>query len=472
MQDSELNGAAFLKECTAGLSEPNGPKSLTVAIERSMKKNRSVTQAVPQWESWRDQAHAIKRDAIARLPDLLEEFERKITARGATVLWARDAAQANQYMLDIAQEHGVKSVIKAKSMVGEEMELNRVFAEHGIESLESDLGEFLVQLTGKRPTHIVVPALHLSASDVGHLFAEKLGEKYTDDHAALTAIARKHLRKKFIHADMGISGANFGIAETGSICLIENEGNIGLSISVPPVHVAMIGIEKIIPKLAQLPLFLNMLARNGTGQKLTSYTHLVHGATPGRKFYVIIIDNGRSRVLDDRTVGGRPLFCMRCGGCMNACPVYRRVGGWAYGWVYPGPIGAVLAPQFLGMKVAGELPFASSLCGACAEVCPVKIDIPHELVHLRHRAVTEPSPKKSCVEKAMWQGFAWMSTSAWRYRAAMSGLKLGMPAIRLSPYHPWYLGAWTRGRTLPKVPQTPPEGSFRAWWKKHRAEFE
>ncbi len=467
-----LSGAAFLAEQTEGLAEPHGSPSLAVAVERSMRNNRKITKAIPQWESWREQAYAIKQDAIARLPELLEQLERHITARGATVLYARDAAEANQYMLDIAKEHQVKTVVKAKSMVSEEMELNHVFARNGIESLETDLGEYLVQLTGKRPTHIVTPALHLSAAEVGKLFAEKLGEPYTDKHEALTAIARKHLREKFIHADMGVSGANFGIADTGSLCLIENEGNIGLSISAPKIHVALMGIEKVIPKLAQLPLFLNLLPRNGTGQKLTSYAHLVHGATPGRKFYLIIIDNGRSKVLHDREVGGRPLFCIRCGGCMNACPVYRRAGGWAYGWVYPGPIGAILSPHFLGMDVAGELPFASSLCGACAEICPVKIDIPHELVHLRHRAVTEPSPKKSLVEKAMWVGYAKIMAPEWRYRLAMKGLKLGLPLVKCLPYHPWYLGAWTRGRTIPKAPRTPSEGSFRAWWKKHHTEFE
>ena len=467
-----MNGAAFLTEYTAGLAEADGPHSLTVTVERSMKKNRSVTGSVPQWELWRNQAMAIKRDALARLPELLEEFERNITARGATVLWARDAAEANRYVLEIAREHNVHSVVKAKSMVSEEMELNHVLADAGIESLETDLGEFLIQLTGKRPTHIVVPALHLSASEIGYLFAEKLGEPFTENHEELTAIARRHLRQKFVHADMGISGVNFGIAETGSICLVENEGNIGLATSAPPVHVALMGIEKVIPKLAQLPLFLNMLPRNATGQKLTSYTHMIHGVTPSKKFYLIIIDNGRSRVLDDREVGGRPLFCVRCGGCLNVCPVYRRVGGWAYGWVYPGPIGAILAPHFLGIKTAGELPFASSLCGACSEICPVKIDIAHELVHLRRRAVTEPSLKKSLVEQSLWRGYAFLMNSAWRYRTVMWGMKLGMPLIRFMPYHPWYLGAWTRSRTLPKPPKTPPERSFREWWRKHHAEFE
>ena len=275
---------------------------------------------------------------------------------------------------------------------------------------------------------------------MGRLFTEKLGEPFTAEHRELTNIARKHLREDFIQADMGMSGVNFGIADTGTICVVENEGNAGLSTSAPRVHVALMGIEKVIPRIADLPLFLNLLARSGTGQKLTTYTHLFHGSTPDRKLYVIIIDNGRTNVLKD-PAARMSLFCIRCGSCLNVCPVYRRTGGWAYGWVYPGPIGSILAPHLIGLDKAGTLPFASSLCGACGEVCPVKIDIPHQLVHLRHRAVNEPSPVNSPLERLVWKMWAWAMGGPLRYRLTMLGVRIGVRFIPFLPWHPGKLGA-------------------------------
>ena len=389
-----LTGAEFLTPLTKGLAEPSTPKSLGVTTERSAKNNREVTDAVPYFEDWREAAHQVKQYAIANLDKLLVEFERNMTARGATVLWAKDAAEANQHVLDIAKEHNVNSVVKSKSMVSEEMELNHVLEAAGIRAVETDFGEYIVQLADQRPVHIVTPAMHMSAADVGRLFEEKLGEPFTEEHTKLTDIARRHLREEYLQAGMGISGCNFAVADTGTVVVIENEGNAGLSTATPPVHVVLVGIEKMLPKIDYLPLFLNLLARCGTGQKLTSYTHLIDGPAPGKKLYVIILDNGRSNVLKD-PAGRESLYCIRCGSCLNNCPVYRRVGGWAYGWVYPGPIGSILTPHLLGLEKAGKLPFASSLCGLCAEVCPVKIDIPHQLVHLRHRAVNEPSPMNS-----------------------------------------------------------------------------
>ena len=319
-------------------------------------------------------------------------------ARGVEVLFAQDAAEANRLVLDIARQHDVKSVVKSKSMVTEEMELNHVLEEAGIRPVETDLGEYIVQLARQRPIHLVTPAMHFSAAEVGQLFHEKLGEPYSAEHAALTAIARKHLRAEYLAAGMGISGCNFAVADSGTVVVVENEGNAGLSTATPPVHVVLVGIEKVIPKIDHLPLFLNLLGRSGTGQKLTTYTHLIHGPAPGKKLYVIFLDNGRTKVLQDPHAW-QSLFCIRCGACLNACPVYRRVGGWSYGWVYPGPIGSVLTPHLVGLDKAGKLPFASSLCGACGEVCPVKIDIPHQLVHLRYRAVNEPSPMNSAFER-------------------------------------------------------------------------
>ncbi|NLF08385.1 MAG: lactate utilization protein, partial [Pirellulaceae bacterium] len=323
-----LDGAEFLTEKTKGLYEPDAPASLGINADRSSKSNRAVTDSVPYFQDWREAAHRVKQYAIANLDKLLAEFERNISARGAIVLWAKDAAEANEHVLRIAREHNVKSVVKSKSMVTEEMELNRVLEEEGIRAVETDLGEYIVQLAGQRPVHIVTPAIHMSAADVGHLFTEKLGEPYSEEHNALTDIARRHLREEYLQADMGVSGCNFAIADTGTAVVIENEGNAGLSTATPPVHVAVVGIEKVLPRLEDLPLFLNLLPRSGTGQKLTSYTHLIHGPVPGRKLYVIIIDNGRSKVLLDPAARAA-LYCIRCGACINNCPVYRHAGGWA-----------------------------------------------------------------------------------------------------------------------------------------------
>ena len=465
MSEAELHleGAPFLKAETKGLYEPSGSKALAESAERSCKQNRQTVAEIPQWQEWREAANRIKQYTIANLDKLLVQFERNVAARGATVLYAENAEEANGHLLRIAREHNVKTVVKSKSMVTEELELNHKLAAIGVRAVETDLGEYLVQLAGQRPTHIVTPAMHLSAEDAGKLFSEKLGEPFTAEHQALTAIARKHLRQDFIRADMGVSGVNFAMADTGTICVVENEGNAGLSTAAPPVHVALMGIEKVIPGIRHLPVFLNLLARSGTGQKLTTYTHLFHGSTPNRKLYVVILDNGRSNVLTD-PAARMTLFCIRCGTCLNACPVYRRTGGWAYGWVYPGPIGSVLTPHLIGLEQAGTLPFASSLCGACGEVCPVKIDIPHQLVHLRHRAVNEPSPMNSWTERLTWKTWAWAMSGPRRYRMAMGMVRLGVKLARFLPWHPGKLGAWTRGRELPEVPKGP---SFRAWWRKH-----
>ena len=456
-----IHGAHFEKRLNRGLYEPAGSAALGVSTERSHKHNRSIIEQIPQFEDWREAARQIKTYVVANLDRLLVEFERRLAARGVTVLWARDAEEANRHVLAIARQHGVRSVVKSKSMLSEEMELNAVLEAEGIRAVETDLGEYIVQLARQRPVHIVTPALHLSAEDVGRLFAERLGEPFSAEHQHLTAVARRHLREEYLRAGMGISGCNFGVAESGTLVIVENEGNAGLSTSCPPVHVAIMGIEKMLPRLEHLPVFLNLLGRSGTGQKLTTYTHLIHGPAPGRTMCVILLDNGRSNVLRD-PAAHRALHCIRCGACLNACPVYRRTGGWAYGWVYPGPIGAILTPHLVGIRQAGTLPFASSLCGACGEVCPVKIDIPHQLVHLRHRAVNEPSPMNSWTERLTWTVWAWMMSGPRRYRLAMAAVRWGVRLARFLPWHPSKLGAWTRGRELPRVPGP----AFRTLWRR------
>ncbi|HBT75412.1 MAG TPA: hypothetical protein DEB39_00475 [Planctomycetaceae bacterium] len=455
-------GAPFLTAENKGLVEPHGSAALAESSERSARQNLEICREIDAWPQWRQAAHDIKRYTLANLDKLLDRFTTKLEAKGITVLWANDAAEANGHILELVRRHGVKTVVKAKSMVSEEMELNHALAGVGVDAVETDLGEYIVQLAGQRPTHIVTPALHLSAAEIGQLFHEKLGEPFTAKQEELTAIARKHLRRKFIEADMGISGVNFGIADTGCFALVENEGNIGLSTAAPKVHVALMGMEKLIPSADYLPLFLNMLPRMGTGQKLTSYVHLFNGPTEGRHMYVVIIDNGRSKALA-RPEFRRVLHCIRCGLCLNHCPVYRHVGGWAYGWVYPGPIGMILTPHLLGLEKAGKIPFASSLCGACSQICPVKIDIAHQIVRMRKEAVQTPgSPARSLVDRLTWKAFAIAMQTGFRFRLLMALIKI---AIRIAPYLPWHpdkLGQWTRGRALPEIPK---DGSFRDWWK-------
>lgn len=463
---SPLQGAEFWEKETKGLAEPNASKSLALTAERGAASALEICWGIERWPDWREAAKQIKNYALANLDRLLEEFESKLKAKGVRVYWAKDAEEANRIVLQIAKENNVKTVVKAKSMVSEELALNRALASEGIRALETDLGEFIVQLLGQRPTHIVTPATHLSAEEIGRKFEEKLGVPFTAEHEKLTMIARERLRQEFVNADMGMSGANFGIAETGSLCLVENEGNIGLSTTAPKLHVALIGIEKIVPKAKYLPLFLNMLPRMGTGQKLTSYTHLFNGPTEGRDLRVVLVDNGRTRALaqpDHRAV----LRCIRCGVCMTNCPVYRQVGGWAYGWVYPGPLGAVLTPQLLGLQTAGKLPFASSLCGACSQICPVKIDLAHQLVRLRAKAIEArpKTPAASWLDALTWKTFAVFMQTARRYKLMMFGVRLGTKIAPLFPrrLHPWLLGRWTRGREVPKS-----SGTFRDWWQKNR----
>ncbi len=459
---AHLDGAAFLKKENRGLCEPS-PRfaNLGKVADGSYKHNTALAATIPGFQDWREAAHQIKKYAIANLDKLLVQFASQITARGAEVLFAQDAAEANRLVLDIARRHNVKSVVKSKSMVTEEMEVNHVLEAEGIRAIETDLGEYIVQLAKERPIHIITPAMHFSAAEVGELFHKTLGEPYTAEHAALTAIARKHLRAEYLAAGMGISGCNFAVADSGTVVIVENEGNAGLSTATPPVHVVMVGIEKIIPRIDYLPLFLNLLGRIATAQKLTTYTHLIHGPVPGKKLYVIFLDNGRTKVLQDPHAW-QSLFCIRCGACLNACPVYRRVGGWSYGWIYPGPIGSIITPHLVGLDKAAKLPFASSLCGACGEVCPVKIDIPHQLVHLRHRAVNEPSPMNSTTERLTWKIWAWAMGGPRRYALAMWAVRTGVRLARYLPWKPGKLGAWTRGRELPRVPSH----SFRNWWRR------
>jgi L-lactate dehydrogenase complex protein LldF len=341
----------------------------------------------PAYDTERDTARQIKEDAIQHLDELLVELKNRLEANGCKVFIAADAAEARDYIVDVARRSGAKQVVKGKSMTTEEIELNPALTAAGIEPVETDLGEYIVQLRRETPSHIITPAIHLSREDIGQLFAAKLGIEYTPEPEQLTAAARERLRSIFLGAGMGVTGANFAIMETGTLVLVENEGNGRFSSTLPETLVVLMGIEKVIPKLADLSHFLEVLARTATGQKLTCYTNFIHGPRRAdeldgpREVHVVMIDNGRSRMLADPVLR-EALYCLRCGACLNVCPVYRRIGGHAYGVPYSGPIGSIVSPNLFG-AAAAHLPFASTLCGACRDICPVKIDIPRILLHLR-----------------------------------------------------------------------------------------
>jgi L-lactate dehydrogenase complex protein LldF len=428
---------------------------------------------VPGFDRLRDRARALKREVITNLDYYLDQFATQVERQGGHVHWAANAREACSIVLELARRAGTDEVVKGKSMVGEEIELNEALEAAGIRAVESDIGEFIVQLAHERPAHIVAPAIHKTRGDVADLFEKEVDPKRAEEPEELTAVARRAMRAKFARAGLGMSGANFAVAETGSVVLIENEGNIRFSSTAPPVHVALVGIEKLIPRFQDLAVFLRLLARSGTGQKLTSYTSILTGPRrPGEdgpdEMHVVLLDNGRIRALADEKMR-EALYCIRCGACLNACPVYRKIGGHAYGWVYSGPIGALVTPEFVGLENARDLPFASSLCGACREVCPVRINIPDLLLHLRARAqetIEAPAPADSFVsERVSMHLWRWLMTSrrryAWSARLARliqtffarQGWIRGFPAFPLS--------SWTQGRDLPALAPK----SFRERWR-------
>ena len=402
-----------------------------------MKEGREKMVApsvLPDYQELRAQANALKKHAIDHLDSYLEEFERSLQARGGKVIWAKDAAEVSDFVLSLARERNARLIVKSKSMTSEEVDLNERLEHHGLEAVETDLGEYIMQLAGERPFHIVGPALHKDRYDVADVFEKRLGIARETDIEKQAAIARARLREKFLAADIGISGANFLVADSGAVVIVENEGNARLTTTAPKIHVAIAGIEKIIPRARDLAVFLKLLARSATGQALPVYTSFLAGPRRSgeidgpEEFYVVLLDNGRTRLLPDKAKR-QSLYCIRCGACLNTCPVYRRIGGHSFPWVYAGPIGAILTPQFLGTAHEPGLPFASSLCGACAEVCPVKIDIPRVLLELRSDVrKSEAREKKNRIEKLAFRVFAWVAARPRLYEmAARAGVGL-MPA--------------------------------------------
>ncbi len=410
-------------------------------------------------ERLRTQSMAIRANALSKLPELLEKLEANLIRNGIQVHWAQTPEEANQIVLGIMQRHGAQSVIKGKSMVSEEMGLNHFLEANGIEALESDLGEFIIQLDGETPSHIIMPAIHKNRVQIAKLFHAKFPDiPYTEDVDELTQSARRILREKFYAAPVGLSGVNFMVAETGTLCLVENEGNGRMSTTVPPVHIAVTGIEKVVESLSDVPPLLSILTRSATGQPITTYFNMISSPRkPGEKdgpkeVHLVLLDNGRSRIYSDPELLAT-LRCIRCGACINHCPVYVRIGGHSYGTVYPGPIGTILEPQKAGLDVHGELTQASTLCGACAEVCPVRIPIPSLINRLRYegvRADTSQTPTLGAgsgrypQEARAWQVWTWAATHPRFYRLGAS------TATRLRHLMPANLGAWTTVRSAPK----------------------
>ncbi|MCW5966686.1 MAG: iron-sulfur cluster-binding protein [Bryobacterales bacterium] len=454
--------------------------AIYTATGRLVDKRKSTVDAdsLPDYQELRTQANDIKRHAIDHLDHYLELFERNVEANGGKVIWCRDGKEVVDFLLTLAKQRKSKILVKSKSMTTEEIHLNDHLEEHGLEPVETDLGEYILQLAHEKPYHIVAPALHMTRYEVADLFEEKLQLKREEVPEKQTQIARGILREKFLEADIGVSGANFLVADSGAVVLVENEGNARLSTTAPKVHVAVAGIEKVIPRAQDLATFLKLLGRSGTGQQLTVYTSFLSG--PRRKgeidgpeeFYVVLLDNGRTKVLQDADKR-QALFCIRCGACLNICPVYRRIGGHNYPWVYSGPIGAILTPQFKGLDKDPWLPHASSLCGACGEVCPVKIEIPRLLLELRadiEQAKAAKGEDKS--EKLGFQAWAKLMSSPQLYRAASaagSWVLQDMGDGGWSSKLPFFMNlgpakGWLSARDMP----LPPGESFRQLWRNRR----
>ena len=451
--------ATFPEAARVALRDEQLRRNLRNATTTIRDKRARVVEEVPDWEELREAARLVKADVVANLDTYLLRFEAAVTAAGGHVHWARDGEEATAVVTEVARRHGADELVKVKSLTTDELELNERLAREGISAIETDFAELILQLDGDWSSHILVPAIHRNRTEIRDLFERTIarGQKLSDEPAELAEVARLHLRERFLSAKVGVSGANFGIAETGTIVVVESEGNGRMCTTLPPVLVSILGIEKLLPRFADLEVFLQLLPRSSTGERMNPYTSLWTGVTAGdgpQELHVVLVDNGRTNVLRDE-VGREALHCIRCSACLNVCPVYARTGGHAYGSVYPGPIGAILAPQLSGGTEHQSLPYASTLCGACYEVCPVKIDIPRILLHLRARA---PKP---AAERAAFGLLGRVFRSPRAYRMAQrSGRLLQGPARRL----PGPLHVWTRTRDLRKLPRE----TFRDWWSHER----
>jgi L-lactate dehydrogenase complex protein LldF len=450
----------FPRAARAALADSQLRRNLGHATTTIRDKRARVVAEVSDWEALREAGAEIKSRALRHLDVHLERLEEAVQRAGGTVHWARDGAEAAAVVADVARAHGSDEVIKVKSLATDEIDLNDRLEAFGVHAVETDLAELINQLSHDTSSHILVPAIHRNRAQIAALFRRELGVEVSDEPAELTAAARAHLRAKFLSVPVGVSGANFAVAETGHVVVLESEGNGRMCTTLPEVLVSVVGIEKILPRWRDLEVMLQLLPRSSTGERMNPYTSIWSGVADGdgpREFHLVLLDAGRTDVLADE-VGRAALRCIRCSACLNVCPVYERTGGHAYESVYPGPIGAILTPQLQGLENAPTLPWASSLCGACYEVCPVKIDIPSILVHLRGRVVREvgaPAP-----ERAVMAAMARVFSSRRAYEAAQRAAKLGRGPLAGAALRPW-----TRSRELPEVPKQ----TFRDWWRHDRA---
>ncbi|MCI0683504.1 MAG: LutB/LldF family L-lactate oxidation iron-sulfur protein [Gemmataceae bacterium] len=464
----------FLGASNQALADPPLQAALTRLTDTLMAGNRKGYAALADSSALRDHAKRIKEHTLAHLDRYLEQLEASVQKLGGRVHWAATADDARRIIVTIAQQAGCQNAVKSKSMTSEEIHLNGALEKAGVRVTETDFGEFIIQLAGERPSHLVAPAVHHTRESVARVLSQHLGQPLPDDPKSLALAGRRVLREEFRRADLGISGVNFAVAETGSIVLITNEGNGRLTTTCPRVHVALMGIEKVIPRMRDLPVFLKLLARGATGQTLSVYTTMITGPKrPGEQdgpdeFHLVILDNGRSRVL--ATPFRESLQCIRCGACLNACPVYRRIGGHAYGGVYSGPIGSILTPLYDSVTLNPHLPHASSLCGACQAACPVKINIPHMLIGLRALQHQHGQGGHGGRHRGRWESWAYRLWSVvlrrpWLYRLALRGARL---ALRRWDQDGWLTrlpgpgASWTALRDFP----APAALSFRQRWKK------
>ena len=473
-EDTLRWGHTFPEGAHKTLANTQMRRNLGHATRTIRTKRAQRVAEMPDWEDLRNAAEAVKFEVASRLPELLEQFEANVTARGGIVHWARDAAEANRIIAGIIASKGVDDVVKVKSMATQETNLNEYLADRGIKAHETDLAEMIVQLADDMPSHIVVPAIHRNRSEVRGIFLDRMDDApadLSDDPQELTATARSHLRHKFLHASVAVSGTNMGVAETGTVSIFESEGNGRMCLTLPDTLITLMGIEKLVPRFQDVEIFSQLLPRSATGERMNPYTSMWTGVTEGdgpQEFHLVLMDNGRTKTLAD-PVGRQALACIRCGSCMNICPVYQHTGGHAYGSVYPGPIGSIITPQ-LTQGLADDdpvhtLPFASSLCGACGEVCPVKIDIPTILVHLRARSV---DVKRRMVPDVwdvamnvsapvMSKSSLWEAASQTVKASALLGGKEGKIGAL-----PFPASLWTGARDLPVAPSE----TFRQWWRR------
>ncbi|MBE1586401.1 lactate utilization protein B [Nonomuraea angiospora] len=449
----------FPKNAAKAVQDSQLRYNLRKATHTIRGKRANVVGELPDWQELRAAGKAIKDHTLRNLDRYLVQLEAAVTRAGGTVHWARDAAEANAIVAGLVKATGETEVVKVKSMATQEIELNQALAAQGITAYETDLAELIVQLGDDFPSHILVPAIHRNRSEIREIFLEKMPKvppNLTDDPPALAEAARLHLRERFLKSKVAISGANFMIAETGTLVVLESEGNGRMCLTLPETLISVVGIEKLLPSWRDLEVFLQLLPRSSTGERMNPYTSMWTGAVEGQDFHLVLLDNGRTDVLADE-VGRQALRCIRCSACLNVCPVYERAGGHAYGSVYPGPIGAILTPQLRGMSsdLDASLPYASSLCGACYEVCPVAIDIPEVLVDLRAKA------PHAAAERAGMKVAGWILNDHQRLaRAQRAASRLrGLVPKRL----PGPMSAWTDTRDIPEIP----EESFRDWWERN-----